>query len=624
MSYEIPETRIGYPERRSEAVTSLETWLTVERAGYMAALVLALVLRLVGLDWQPLSGAEAAHALEALNAARALPFDMAGSSPLLFNLQRLGFMAFGAREVTARLWPAWLGGLSVLLFFAFRPRIGRGGALMAAFLWAISPLAVYVARLGLGAGLTPTLALATAAALETLWQRTRPDDRDADEGGRLYAVLAGAAFALLLASGPGAYTVIAGALLAALIWRDAARGLWRVVRPHLAPAALAFGLTLFLAATFASSAPSGLAAVLGLPGVWVQGLRPWAGEYGPLELLGRLTMSEILIVSLGVAGLFQAWRARDRFVWAMALFAGVALLAVLIGRDRRPADLALVIMPLAFVAGPVAARIVDAFAGTARELDPWLLLTTNMVLLLAAAFTLPGMFNPATGASWQRVFLVVGVATLALAFLQWFFYGAFWGNWRAVGRTLPFVLLLLGSFWTLSQTVGVNYERGAWRRPGMVHEITGAGYADLARPLRDLAALHGKGMNEIPVDLVLVPGRDDALAPVLLWLLRDFPVVRRSAAVPLAPAPIVIAATEDQPALADRYSGAEFGLLERWQPSLLPDAYARLRWVLYRQTSVPPEMRSVLMWVRAPQVIPAQPAAAPAIVPEAPVSGEAP
>ncbi len=51
---------------------------------------------------------------------------LTGVSPLLFGLQRLLFMFFGAGDAAARFWPALFGGLAPLLFYALRDRLTRG------------------------------------------------------------------------------------------------------------------------------------------------------------------------------------------------------------------------------------------------------------------------------------------------------------------------------------------------------------------------------------------------------------------------------------------------------------------------------------------------------------------
>src|SRR5450759_2454847 len=144
---------------------SLEAWLTTERVAYGAAGVLALFLRLFGLGLQPLSPAEAAQALPAWQAAQGNAYQLSGISPLLFGLQRWLFVPLAGSDSLARWWPALAGGLATLLFYALRDRLGRGGALVAAILWAGSPLAVFVSRQATGYGRVPPLALALLACL---------------------------------------------------------------------------------------------------------------------------------------------------------------------------------------------------------------------------------------------------------------------------------------------------------------------------------------------------------------------------------------------------------------------------------------------------------------------------
>ena len=117
------------------------------------------------------------------------------------------------------------------------------------------------------------------------------------------------------------------------------------------------------------------------------------------------------------------------------------------------------------------------------------------------------------------------------------------------------------------------------------------------RPCTRSSALKGGGGNQARVDLVWPARPGDAMLAALRWQLRDFPALRVVAAVPADPAPIVVTPLEDQPALQDRYSGAEFAVLQRWRPAGLGDFNAYLRWVLYREAKTAPETQKVILWV---------------------------
>ena len=209
---------------------TLADWLTVERAAYAGIAVLALGLRLYGLGRVPLGPAEAVQALPAWAAAAGQPYDLIGVSPLLFGLQWLLFALFGAGDAVARFWPALAGGLAPLLFYALRDRLTRGGALIGGLLWAVSGIAVFTGRLGLGESLVAPLALALMAAVN-IWAR---QTAAAEETGATSAGTplrwAAVALGLLLISGPAAYTALLAGLIAALWWRGALPGFWSSVK----------------------------------------------------------------------------------------------------------------------------------------------------------------------------------------------------------------------------------------------------------------------------------------------------------------------------------------------------------------------------------------------------------
>ena len=255
----------------SDRRAALAAWLTTERAAYAALALLALFTRLFGLALHPLYPAEAAQALPAWQAAAGYDYQLSGASPLLFGLQRWLFVPLAGSDALARWWPALLAGLATLLFYALRDRLGRAGALLAALLWALSPLAVFAGRLGLGYGLVPSLALALLACLN-LYQGTRS---------LRWLTWAGIALGALLAAGSGAYTVLLIALVSALFWPRTAAVFLEDVRAHRRTVASALLLSLVLASTSFLTAPAGLAALTDLLGAWVRGLLPETRSTAP-------------------------------------------------------------------------------------------------------------------------------------------------------------------------------------------------------------------------------------------------------------------------------------------------------------------------------------------------------
>jgi hypothetical protein len=197
--------------------------------------------------------------------------------------------------------------------------------------------------------------------------------------------------------------------------------------------------------------------------------------------------------------------------------------------------------------------------------------------------------------------MVVGIVTAALGGLLWLVYGV-WGNWRTVVLASPLVPLLFGLAWSIGQVSGINYDGGAWRQPGVLHEMPVPALADLERELLDLASLAGKGKGEGRIDLVLPPAEKESLEPTLRWAFRAFPNVRLASSVSPAAAPLVVALPGEQPRLGPGYSGTETAVLQRWLPNALPDFYSRLRWVLYREAKQPGKLSTVVLWMKRPEL----------------------
>jgi hypothetical protein len=605
---------------------TLAAWLTTERVAYGAAAILALFLRLFGLGLQLLNPAEAAQALPAWQAAQGHAYQLSGISPLLFGLQRWLFTPLAGSDSLARWWPALAGGLATLLFYALRDRLGRGGALVAAFLWAGSPLAVFVSRQATGYGLVPPLALALLAclslALRTLELRplevrtpaTRTPSAGAavsfsggaeDSNGRppsgsIVAPLTWAAIALgaLLAAGSGAYTVLLIGLVAALLWPGVAAHLATAVRGHGRSVLLAGGLSLILSATALFSAPAGFAVAGDLLSSWLRGLVPGLANYSTAELLLRLVLSEPLVLGFGSAGLVWALRRRNGFGLFAGLAAGLALLVAVVGGGRQPADLGLVGLPLILLAAPAVTWTLAAFWSWRAEIDPWLLFGLSLTLLVASAISLPS-FYASTDAGHRVLYLGVTLITALLFVGLWVVYGV-WGSWRTVRSTLPAVGLLVGVVWALSQLNSLNYDTDPLRRSGALLQTPGPGWVDLRAELRNLSALNSGGERDAPIDLVLPLDQADPLTPMLLWELRDRSALRVGSVLPSNPAPLVLTPADAQPAISDRYSGTSFDLLEEWRPESLtgPDlAQQWLRWAIYRRAATPPQATwKVVLW----------------------------
>ncbi|HEX9117285.1 MAG TPA: hypothetical protein VGA61_14555 [Anaerolineae bacterium] len=601
----------------------LAGWLTVERTAYGAVTLVALGLRLYNLAARPLGPAEAALALPAWQSVTGRSFDVVGASPLLFQLQRLLFLPFGGSDALAR-WPvALLGGLAPLLLFALRDRLGRGGALMAALFWALSPMAVFIGRLGLDYGLVPPLSLAFLAA-SNLYLR----DRD---GRRL--TWAAIALGLLLVAGPGAYTVVVIALVAAVLWREPLAGLSAALAGHGRSVALALVFTVALAATGLLTLPAGLALATDLVGRWLRQLLPGGAAavalpggyllpaaYPAWDLFRRLLISEPLLLGTGLWGALVAWRRNDGLGRMASLALFLALLIAFVAPGRHPGDLGLVILALALLAGPVAARGLAGLAEWRADLDGWLLFGISLALLISSAIALPTAFSTLARPDDQRTAIAVTVVAMVLALALWLTYYWF-GNAALAQRVLPVLWLVVAGLWSIGQLTGLNFQAEPGKANGVLAQEAGTGWLVLRDELSSLAGVAGSGRHEAAIDLLvsasprpavvplgtaaggLAPATDPQV-PMLLWELKDWDHLRLVQGAVAATAPVIITPVlpGTTPAAAIKvpanYSGMQVGLLATWRPDdNLRGVGEWFRWLTNREADVPPVQRQTVLWI---------------------------
>ncbi len=259
------------------------------------------------------------------------------------------------------------------------------------------------------------------------------------------------------------------------------------------------------------------------------------------------------------SGCSQAWRRSSRYCW----------------RCCRPAASRPIWVSwcwlLTLLAGPAVAAALRPISSWRGQLDPWLLLALELILLATAAQCLPSALHPTNKADWVQVYTALGILTASMAGLLWLVYGVF-GSWRTVAEVLPVVLLIGGTAWGASQLTALSFDRGAGRQSGILTVMPDAGgLADLRGSLRELASLKGSGGGETRLDLMLPTTQSRTLAPVLQWELRKLPNLRVLQSLPADRAPIVITVADKAAAPGETYGGAAFSVLQRWRPESLKD-----------------------------------------------------
>lgn len=144
-----------YPETRPrEAPDLLNRLLTRvfttdwEAVAYFAIFVLAIATRFVNLGARVMSHDESLHTYYSWRLETAGDFQHTPlmHGPILFHMTALAYFLFGDSDFTARLYPAILGVIVVMLPLLFRRWLGRWGALLASVMLLASPLLMYYER----------------------------------------------------------------------------------------------------------------------------------------------------------------------------------------------------------------------------------------------------------------------------------------------------------------------------------------------------------------------------------------------------------------------------------------------------------------------------------------------
>jgi hypothetical protein len=571
-----------------------------EHALYLAAFLLALILRLLNLGVMALPDAEANWALQALQAAHAGPLQSSiawGPQPGYVILTGVIFALFGAGNGLARLWPALAGSLLVLTPVFFRRDLGKPAALILAFGLALDPGLAAVSRQAGGSMLALTFGLSALGA----WRIRQP-------------VLAGVCAALALLGGP---SILSGILGLGLAWGFAillARALgWQsrndfeeILSDEAIPkdhpwrvALVSGGVAILVISTFFMYAPQGLAAWLDTLPTFLAG---WANPSGvPAgRLLAALVVYQPLAVIFAVIGVIQGWRSQRQWeieretdlaprfrVIFLLLWAVFALLVGLFYPSRQVADLVWVLAPMWTLAALALASFLPK-----DQVNLVALGQAVAIFLIMCLFwlTLSGLSHSAPGSSGSAVRIGVLVGILALALLVTLLVTLGW-SWEVSRKGLVWGVCFALGIYTLSVLFGATQVR-----PGAPQEL----YSQ--PPAIDEADIFMKTMGDLSewatgfrqnIDVVV-----SSDTPSLRWALRNFPNARFESQPPTNELPSVIITRQEQqaPALSASYRGQDFGWwsLPSWSGAL---PYDFIPWLTFRQA--PTQDQQIILWARS-------------------------
>jgi predicted membrane-bound mannosyltransferase len=276
-------------------------WLTGEVLLYTLIVLIAAGLRFAQLDIYPLNDAEAAQAMVGYQISNGqTPTVTSGYSPFIATLNSFAFLLFDDSDGAARLGPALLGIVLVLLPIRLRRRLGVFGSLAASALLALSASTVFWSRTASGE-------MAVAVGGLMIWVAA-VDWFEARS--RFSVFMAATGLVLLLTGAPSAFTLLT--ILIALIIFTAAtnRAALNAFPADLVQIGLTigqvvlFGIALLIVlGTAALFNLSGLAAISDMFTVWLNqfGFQPQPGAAYPAFLM--LLFYEPLLVIFGLVAI---------------------------------------------------------------------------------------------------------------------------------------------------------------------------------------------------------------------------------------------------------------------------------------------------------------------------------
>jgi len=587
------------------------TRLTVENAAYIAVGLLAAALRFFRLGLRPLSEGEAVQALAAFRFGQGLTSAApAGTVPGLFAGNVIGFSLLGADDITARWLPALAGLVLVLLPYGLRRRLGRGGALAASLLLALSPTAIFFSRDLAGAAPVAACGLAVVVGLVNY----------ADTRRSAFLYLSAAALGLGLTAGGGIYTLLLILALWGLLLYLPNRGQGRSVLVEAWQAAraeegLPFRLGVTLAAAFGLTAtvlalyPGGMGHAADLLAAWVMGFVPGRGEqpfFYPWLLLLRYEPL-ILILGLVEAGRWLAggWNRRAEeggLPWTpfLVFWAAVALLLLPFGGREATGNTLLAVVPLALLGGQGVERAVRWITRRVPWAEAWLLALAALVLGGFFYLQLAAFGRAAGGATLELGWTTLSVATSYLllagaALLLLLGLGAI--AWVGRGPELA----VAGGWLALVVALGAFGFKAAWSlnvaHASDARELMAGGRATapdvraLVAHLEALSLEKSGDAHTLPLTVAADTG------PVVAWYLRDFTeqtVVESLDAPPDTVAAVTLAA-QDLP-IGETFRGQGYPLRTRWLPWGLW-GQSLVRWLLFTEGDLPVVDREVVLWV---------------------------
>ncbi len=570
------------------APTAQPWWERVTIADGLLALILLAggVIRFVNLGRVPLAEAEAAQALAVWRFWQpGSNADIIPGSPAYFTLTALLTQLFGFSDAVMRLVPALFGLALVALPWLLHRRLGDVGTLVACVFLAISPLNVILSRTVGGEAIALFAILLLAAALVRLGDTPAPR----------WLYLAATAVGLGLASAPLFYSGLATLLV-----------VWAVIRLLHLPlfteqerldtavrrkALLVAGGVFVALSSSMLWHPTGLGSAAQIFGTWlaqIGGIGNGRALADPFLALARYEPG--LLVLGTVAVVWALWRTSVPGL-ALVYWLLAALLLLLI-QTGVMSNAVLVTLPGYLLVGLLANLVL-----TERPVN-WLawgvaggvFLFFMLMLVNLGRFVRVVVFNP--NEVQYLAMMIMGLMLLAvLLYLVLTLDVTAVTQGLLLGLMTFLVIITWGTGWWLGH-LAANDPRERW-----VQTATDNNVHLLRQTLQSLSLQRAGSAT----GLDLASSVDTA---VLRWYLRDFGNARIGQTLPVGGADVLITLAQAELALADGYSGSDFGLTLHKNPPEQTGINARtftdtLRWWFFHDSPARPANERVIVWVKA-------------------------
>jgi 4-amino-4-deoxy-L-arabinose transferase-like glycosyltransferase len=517
--------------------------------GWVAIAVVALLMRIVNFSALPLSFHEASLASNALSIVQGNTIPaVAGQAPLPTALTALALFLFGASDGIVRIVPLLAGLGSIALIWWLGRRIGRGPALAAAALVAISPTLVQASRNASDGGLLILSSLLTLAAGLAWLER--------DSGAA--AALAGIGAALIVMSDPIGWIALPLVVIALFLLSNRQDATSR----SLIPFALGVIVTLVLITTSLFVHPSGFSDFFreSLHAFWDQHLSNFGAEWH--LALFQIAIDETVALGLAIIAVIFAWRAReddatrDLLVPALLAWTVLGLICGSLLGGKNVALYTLTVLPLILLASVG----LDALARHVRwsnvTMSRGLLFVIAMPITFFAALSTYGLLASDVGTdatAWIFTFILVAIVIFAplLALSIW------------IGRSMPvqawalvalFITLLLAGTGLRAATLLQSETISRAGEPLTVGDSTpavGATVKQILAVSRDMTTFSQDARDPTGGHGLSI-AVDSTISQPFAWYFRDFPVlqiVKPNEQYPASNEPQVVFMRPDHPTI---------------------------------------------------------------------------